>query len=741
MNQPRPLAERVAYLVERTNMDVRRGVMRARGGALRPDWPQWLQGLAQFFLGEERMRHVDAYRLLPDIYFCTSIIQDFIAGLPIKWYEGLEDARVELPHEKGTPGFVWDNGNDMQSGYEVMHDLVGFFLLAGNGYLMSEFEKPVSDPTIISSVFALPGHLTTPVLVKHHTVGEYVYDDGSGKAIHIPANQVMFVPDFTTDINGVGMPRLDALALTYMTQRDAARYQRMFYKRGAQAAGIFTSETGTTPPLMKQLRESLQENTEGAENSWRPVVLPRGVKFERAGLSHTDMQFVEAAKLTKADILQCYKVPPTLAGQKVGGLGGSDKGAETDMTLFLEHGIKPITRRLTGKFNKTWLRPDLWHGRVLTMEFDFSDVAAVRQLWLEAAKGYAELVKSGLMRVNEARQKMGMEPDDELDAKGVEKLTQPPPVTNIPGGEKPTATPKPKKERTEDDDAADLKRSMLRARAESQQSPMRERMNRCARRMFWQQEGRVVAELNAQLRDRNGGTRATLDLDKLLTVLDGEEDRALIRRLVASMVRDAGKAALAAVGIEVAFSLLTEQAQAYIKQQTYDFITHANHTSRAALRKSLAEGVAQGERPLELVARVREVFGERKANAQTIAVTEAGTAYNAGQLEGFRQSGVVKYKEWLTAEDEMVRGTPGGRYEDSAFNHAVADGYRVPLDQPFFVGDDTKGHGEACMFPGDPQLSAGNRINCRCTMLPVTGEGIGGHDNEAGLSVEEILKR
>ena len=77
-----PLAERIAYLIERTQMDVRRGVSRARGGVLRPDWPQWIQGLAQFFLGEERMRHVDAFRLLPDIYFCTSILQCLMPTKP-----------------------------------------------------------------------------------------------------------------------------------------------------------------------------------------------------------------------------------------------------------------------------------------------------------------------------------------------------------------------------------------------------------------------------------------------------------------------------------------------------------------------------------------------------------------------------------------------------------------------------------------------------------------------------------
>lgn len=62
----------------------------------------------------------------------------------------------------------------------------------------------------------------------------------------------------------------------------------------------------------------------------------------------------------------------------------------------------------------------------------------------------------------------------------------------------------------------------------------------------------------------------------------------------------------------------------------------------------------------------------------------------------------VASKTWVTAGDERVRDT-----------HAEADGQTVPIDQPFDVG------GEQLMYPGDPNGSLEETINCRC--VPVYG--------------------
>ena len=120
------------------------------------------------------------------------------------------------------------------------------------------------------------------------------------------------------------------------------------------------------------------------------------------------------------------------------------------------------------------------------------------------------------------------------------------------------------------------------------------------------------------------------------------------------------------------------------------------------MKASLSEGIHNGENSRQLAERVRETMGHEINNAPTVARTEINPAYQSGNLEGMRQSGVVKKKEWLSAF------TANSRDE-----HVSADGQKVGLDDYFIVD------GEPLQYPGDPSGSASNIIGCLCDTLPV----------------------
>ena len=84
-----------------------------------------------------------------------------------------------------------------------------------------------------------------------------------------------------------------------------------------------------------------------------------------------------------------------------------------------------------------------------------------------------------------------------------------------------------------------------------------------------------------------------------------------------------------------------------------------------------------------------------------IARTETIRASNAGSTQVYKDWGVQKH-EWLSTMDDRTRD-----------DHAEANGLVVEIGKPFMVG------GEELEFPGDPNGSPGNVINCRCTTIPV----------------------
>lgn len=126
----------------------------------------------------------------------------------------------------------------------------------------------------------------------------------------------------------------------------------------------------------------------------------------------------------------------------------------------------------------------------------------------------------------------------------------------------------------------------------------------------------------------------------------------------------------------------------------------------------VSEGVNEGESIPKLAARIEQTLSttatDRWANrAVTVARTEGIAALNAAKLESFKayreqwgEDGLMKV--WIATEDARTRP-----------EHALADGQRVGLDEPFMIG------GFPAQFPGDPMLPASLSINCRCGLALV----------------------
>lgn len=91
-----------------------------------------------------------------------------------------------------------------------------------------------------------------------------------------------------------------------------------------------------------------------------------------------------------------------------------------------------------------------------------------------------------------------------------------------------------------------------------------------------------------------------------------------------------------------------------------------------------------------------------KWQALRIARTETTSASNFAAIKAAQESDLVLEKMWISIQDDRTRITP--------FDHLDMNGQKQELEKPFFVG------GQNIMYPGDIKASAGNIINCRCTI-------------------------
>lgn len=156
----------------------------------------------------------------------------------------------------------------------------------------------------------------------------------------------------------------------------------------------------------------------------------------------------------------------------------------------------------------------------------------------------------------------------------------------------------------------------------------------------------------------------------------------------------------------------TDFIKAYLEKYLIEKITYDVATTvRDYLLKVLQDGLAAGLSIDEMVNQLRNLpFYEWKA-AQIVR-TEVGRAANVGTKAQSETWPYEQMKEWISAEDNRVRGT---NPKDHA-SHVALDGVRINADDLF---KDPR-NGDLLDHPGDPRASAESTINCRCSIAYLT---------------------
>lgn len=123
---------------------------------------------------------------------------------------------------------------------------------------------------------------------------------------------------------------------------------------------------------------------------------------------------------------------------------------------------------------------------------------------------------------------------------------------------------------------------------------------------------------------------------------------------------------------------------------------------RRRVSQSFVSGIMAGENANKLIKRLQKVAELKLSDITRIARTQTTRVENLARIDVYKEVASQGYeivKEWVAVVDSRTRDA-----------HKKADGQRVPIDEPFIV------NGEKLMYPGDPNGSAENIINCRCTM-------------------------
>jgi len=276
------------------------------------------------------------------------------------------------------------------------------------------------------------------------------------------------------------------------------------------------------------------------------------------------------------------------------------------------------------------------------------------------------------------------------------------------------------KKKDQDEEVVELTREKAEAfwqqmitRSEPQEVTLRKKLSK----FLDAQQKRVIDNLTTNRKDFSKSL-VTKDVDNYIFSVDEEMNVMikLVEKLIQKIVAQAGQDALALLNLTENFEF-TEAANQAIDNYNLLLARSVNTTTYEVLRGAIQAGITAGDSNEVISGRIGEIYENiKKTRLDNIVRTETIRANNLGNLMGYKQSGMVEFKEWLVALDERTCGFCL-QMEKKYKTVALEANFLEKGSELSYKDEDGKEHTMKIGY--DDLLAPPLHPQCRCTIIPV----------------------
>jgi HK97 family phage portal protein len=655
-------------------------------------------------------------------YSAIKAISNDVASIELKLYKkrivrGKYDFEEVIEHEALS---LLDHVNPFTTRYEFLEATQIFKELSGEAFwliLRDAGGKPIE-------MWPLRPDWITIHPSKSKVISSYEYRPGGmSESFKFEAEDVIHHKEFNPVRMSRGKAAVNAAAMDIDLDDFSAGYTRNFYFNAAVPNLLIKFKNKIQPEVLDRFIQQWENKFRGVAQSHKIAAISGDVETEHLSTDMDKLGLIEQRRFVRDNILAIFQVPKSILGLSE---DVNRANAEATIRAYMERVIDPKMQRLVSTLNEFYLK--LWPDEDLFFDY-VSPVPEDSELKL---KTYENALKYGWMSVNEVRENENLEPvegGDEIrpwgsnfkpsqDEDGVDdpdknkkmfvvKKGKKGYITNahVPGKRinvlrKEIMKRSIKKrvakllgiviKQSEDE----IKKELIWRKLIEKTDDWEIKILNVSKKLFEQQRNIVEGKLE--------GRKAKIDPAKLLFDLATENTKwkAEFEPIIRAILKEQGRDTLRDLGITGDMDITQDNVIEFIEKESGEMISGINQTTLDKLRETLSEGVREGEGIDALKSRVMHVFEVASSvRAEMIARTEVLRASNFATTESYKQSGVVKGKEWLTAMDE--RTCPVCQ---------PLDGQTVTLGRNFKTE-----LGDVEYPPIHPQ--------CRCTVIPVVFEG------------------
>lgn len=661
------------------------------------------------------------------VYACVKKRSQEIANIKLRLYQRKnEDEVVEM--KKHDVLDLLDRVNEFMTRYDLFELTSIYWDLTGEAF----WWKLRDSNSKVVSIYPYLSPVNMQVVPNPETfISGYIYSiPGTGKQIPFEAKDIIHFK-YPNPINPYrGISPVKAAEFAIASDREALKWNWRFFKNQAKPGGVIKVPGTLSQDQYDRIKAQWESMHGGAENAHKVAIIEAGGEFTETGISQKDMDFLKQREFGRDEIFAVFGVPK-------GVITADDVNratAETHKAIFVEETIVPILRKITCYLNE-FLLPDYSDD---TLFFDFDDPSP-RNVEGDLAY-YANAIMNGWMSPNEVRREEGFEDFEGGDAVFL-------PMAMIEVGRVTKAGRKVfnirRLKRTGQEVLTDKINEKIKenfkeisislgiqnkknSKPEIKKAKRELKFTEEMKEMIWNKmilklnreelimKKKLIIQFGRQEKEVLGSV-AEKEYKKISFSFDESNETGVFidvfKPLIVEFIKNHGEDAFDLLGLE-GFNVNSADIVSFLKKDGLKFAKEVNAVTKDKILKAISDGTEAGEGIIQIKDRVKEVFTEAKdSRAFAIARTESSRASNFGITEGYRQSKVVKGKEWVTAFDERT------------CDYCLAmNGKIVNLENNFFdEGDDFKPRGTDKPMDldyadvGEPPLHA----NCRCTTIPV----------------------
>lgn len=610
------------------------------------------------------------------VYSCVNAISEEVATIDLHLQRLTSDGWSEIPEHLALS--TLSDVNPFMSSSDLLIATQSFLELEGNAFWYLPRGSVTRKP---AEIWLLDPTRTYVVKSATEFIGGYVYKNEKGEDVPFKREEIIHFKRFNPQNKYRGMGTVQAAAMAIDIDTYSATWNRNFFFNSAMPSATLETAGTLTAEQYNRVKAEWDSRYKGVDNAHKLAILQGGLHFNPISLSQKDMEFLEQRKMSRDEILGIFRVPKTI-------LGITDDvnraNAEATEYVFSKRVIKTRMEFIVDRLNEFYI--EMFGEDQKKLRFTYTDpVPKNRELVLQANETG---IRAGYLTINEVREQEGKQP-----VSGGDEIYLPLNLTPIGSVQEDSQKSQKKVQKvislvkSTDADRVEKRVRFIQSEIRNRQGDYREALllikNFLVRRV---KQGKKAIKKDP-----------TEDI--LRTVFDSFEDTfvpltgKLNKKALEAAFLFGGKQALSQLDTDVSFDLQNPRADEWLKTNALDHAKSIISTLKDEAKTRILAGLKEGLGSEDIASNLSDFFDSQSSwRALRIARTEVIGGYAEGSIEGYRQSGVVSMKRWITAEDDKV--------EDSCSQNE-ADG-PISLNASFSSGDDA------------PPLHP----NCRCVIAP-----------------------